>query len=132
MKKILCILMLVFGVSFVVSASNVNSQDKKTYSSGKVVVSGSGRYYEIIDNVNNVCIYLEIEEEKTSRGTFYHLMCENKVTKNVAKTALKGAVASIVTAATSPSAAAAPAIGAVAWDIAGGIYDEVCDYYGNR
>ena len=132
MKKILLMLILVFGVSSAVLASNVDPQNKKTYSSGKVVVIGGGKYFEIIDNVNNVCIYVEVEEEKTSRGTFYTLMCENKVTRNIAKTALKGAVASIVTTVSSPSGVAAPAIGAVAWDIAGGIYDEVCDYYGNK
>ncbi|MBQ2980269.1 MAG: hypothetical protein IJE18_09205 [Bacteroidaceae bacterium] len=127
MKKLIVTLALLFTFVLNGFAGNMDRGDQKSFLSGKVVVTNGGKYYEIVDNEKNVCIYIEIEEEKTSNGTFYNLMCENKTTKGIAKFALRGAIGTVVASTT-----ASPTIAGLASEIAGSIYEEVCDYYGDK
>lgn len=130
MKRVLLIIAIMLGLSSMSLANGVDPDDKTSYASGKVVVYNGGSYYEIVDNVNHVCIYLQVERKETSNGTLYNLMCENKVTKNVTKLALAGSIETLLSAVITPAGAVTvlPLVGT----IANGIYDEICDYYGDR
>lgn len=121
MKKVFLLLCMVFITVSSNYASTYSSCDKRTYDNGRVIVTSSGSYFEIVDNNKNVCIYIKIEEERKSDGrVLYNLMCENKVTKGLTKFALRGAILAII-----PEKVTASVVG----EIASGIYEEVCEYY---
>lgn len=80
---------------------------------------------------SNVCIIVTIDRTKNSLGEWvYEFASGNKKTKNLTKLALKSAITLGISSVASPAGAAA--ISAVATSVASDIYDDVCNYYGER
>lgn len=100
--------------------ANTSNDGKKKFDN--IVVTSHGNYYEIIDNENNVCVYIRVEEETNRFGkTVYNLFCENEVTKMVAKESIKELVSTTLYGYGIPKYLTKMA--------ADYIYEEVCDYF---
>lgn len=128
MKKLLMILIFFLGIIPKIFA------DEKNYKNGQVTAYLSGNRVEIVDNVNNVCVVVNVTSRKNSVGeTIYNLACGNKYTKNIAKLGLRAAIESMVRSAASTAAgpAAGAVIGSVAGSIASDAYDDICKYFGD-
>lgn len=110
-------------------SSSASAQNRVKISDGVYLISYGNTF--IIENDNlqrSEPIQLRVEKKtEPNFPTTYDLFCGNKVTKGIAKTALSGAVASILT-----SSGVASWVTPFAVSIANSVYDEVCDYYGSR
>lgn len=125
MKKLILLFVMVLGIVVTSFA------ETKQYKHGEVTAYLSGNRAEIVDNNNNVCIIVTIDRTKNSLGEWvYEFACGNKKTKNLTKLALKSAITFGISSVASPAGAAA--ISAVATSVASDIYDDVCNYYGER
>lgn len=125
MKKLVLLFIMLLGFATATFA------ETKRYKHGEVTAYLSGNRAEIVDNNNNVCIIVTIDRSKNSLGEWvYEFACGNKKTKNLTKLALKSAITIGISTVASPAGAAA--ISAVATTVAGDIYDDVCNYYGER
>ena len=115
---------LLVAIVVMLSAFSASAETKE-YANGEVTAYYSGNRAEIVDNVNNVCVIVTINRtDKNSAGEWlYEMACDNKVTKNLTKFALRGVIDSAVAAVSSPI------IAAVADQIAMGLYDEACQYF---
>ena len=118
------LLLLLCGVLFFMGAV---AQERMHIAKGLYIVR-YGNVTVIEDDVNQRTIQLKVEKEKRSTGQIvYRVMCGNKYTKTVAKTALsmtiKAAVASSGVGAFGASAVAA---------IASTAYDDACNYFANE
>lgn len=123
MKKLL-LLSLLFCAFFQIDAH----AQKRTKITNEVSIVRYGNTTVIEDDKNQRTWTISIEREQKSTGEWiYYVACENKYTKTVAKYALSGAVASAV------SATGVGSFGAgVAAKISSVIYDDVCDYFGEK
>ena len=122
MKRLLLVLC---GLLFFAGVSE--AQERMQIARGLYIVR-YGNITVIEDDVNQRTIRLKVEEEKKSTGQIvYRVMCGNKYTKVVAKTALsmtiKAAVSSTGVGAFGASAVAA---------IASTAYDDACNHFANK
>lgn len=102
----------------------INAQERMQIAKGLYIVR-YGNVTVIEDDINQRTIQLKVEKEKKTTGQFvYKVMCGNKYTKTVAKTALS----MTIKAAVSSTGIGAFGANAVA-SIASTVYDDVCNYY---
>ena len=122
MKRLLLVLC---GLLFFVGV--VDAQERMQISKGLYIVR-YGNVTVIEDDVNQRTIQLIVEKEKKSTGQIvYRVMCGNKYTKVVAKTALS----MTIKAAVSSTGIGAFGANAVA-SIASTAYDDACNYFANK
>lgn len=135
MKKIIVALIAVFAFLFI--TDNANAQKKTKIADGVYLVT-YGKTAVIEDDNTQQSISLSVEKREDSSGRpVYDVLCGNKYTKGLAKTALKGGITSALSAAGAalggPGGAALGAtISAYVNSIASNIYDDVCDYYKDK
>lgn len=110
-------------------SSSASAQNRVKVRDGVYLVSYGNTFVIENDNLQrSEPIQVRVEQKKESNGlSTYDLFCGNKVTKGIAKTALSGAIATILT-----SSGVASWVTPFAGYIANSIYDEVCDYYGSK
>lgn len=126
MKKILLICFAVIGLAF-----TANAQERTKIKDGLYLVS-YGKSVVIEDEVNQRSISMEIAQEGIDQRNgemVYNVVC-GKWTKRVVKYGLKVAVAEGIKAA-AVTEGASLAISAAA-ELANWIYDDVCEYYGEK
>ena len=126
MKKILFICFAVIGLVF-----TANAQERTKIKDGLYLVR-YGNSVVIEDDVNQRSISMEIAQEGIDQRNgemVYKVVC-GKWTKRVAKYGLKTAVAAGITAA-GATYGASLAVSAAA-ELANWIYDDVCEYYGEK
>lgn len=120
MKRLLMLLVvaLVFGLT--------SFAKQKQYKHGEITAHLSGNRVEIVDNVKNVCIVVEVNRSKNSVGDYvYEVLCNNKKTKNLTKTALKSAISSLIATQAPYASGIIPYANSIASDL----YDDVCNYF---
>lgn len=126
MKKLLLICLSIIGFTLI-----TNAQEKIQIKEGLYLVS-YGKTVVIEDDVNQRTISMEIAQEGIDQKNgerVYKVVC-GKWTKRVVKYGLKVAVAEgIKTAAITQGASLAVSAAA---ELANWIYDDVCEYYGER
>jgi hypothetical protein len=126
MKKILLICFAVIGLAF-----TANAQERTKIKDGLYLVS-YGKSVVIEDEVNQRSISMEIAQEGIDQRNgemVYNVVC-GKWTKRVVKLGLKSAVAAGIKAAALTEGASL-AVSAAA-ELANWIYDDVCEYYGEK
>lgn len=126
MKKVLLICFAVVGVAF-----TTNAQERTKIKDGLYLVS-YGKTVVIEDEVNQRSISMEIAQEGIDQRNgemVYNVVC-GKWTKRVVKFGLKSAVAAGIKAAALTEGASL-AVSAAA-ELANWIYDDVCEYYGEK
>lgn len=126
MKKLLLICLSVIGFTFV-----ANAQERIQIKEGLYLVS-YGNAVVIEDDVNQRTISMEIAQEGIDQKNgemVYKVVC-GKWTKRVVKYGLKAAVVEGIKAAALTQGASL-AVSAAA-ELANWIYDDVCEYYGER
>lgn len=122
MKKIL--IAIIASLLFVF---NANAQQRTKMADGIYLVS-YGNTFVIENEILQRTETLSIKQEKNSFGEeVYEVLCGNSYSKTVAKYALTGAVSAALTA----SGVGAWATGLAA-ALTSTIYEEVCDYYGDK
>lgn len=135
MKKIILALIAVFAVLMI--SDNANAQKKTKIADGLYLVS-YGNTCVIEDDNNQQSLRLKVDMRKDGSGRpIYDLLCGNKYTKGIAKTALQGAITyGLASAGAAMGGASGAAFGAYlskyANSIASNFYDDVCDYYKDR
>jgi len=135
MKKVL--LVIIAALALFMTHSTANAQKKTKIADGVYLVT-YGKIAVIEDDNTQQSISLSVEKRKDSSGRpVYDVLCGNKYTKGLAKTALKGGITSALSAAGAalggPGGAALGAtISAYVNSIASNIYDDVCDYYKDK
>lgn len=126
MKKFILICFAVIGLAF-----TANAQERIKIQEGLYLVS-YGKSVVIEDEVNQRTISMEIAQEGIDQRNgemVYNIVC-GKWTKRVAKFGLKSAVAAGIKAA-AVTEGASLAVSAAA-ELANWIYDDVCEYYGEK
>ena len=126
MKKVLIICFAVIGIVF-----TANAQERTKIKDGLYLVS-YGKTVVIEDEVNQRSISMEIAQEGIDQRNgekVYNIVC-GKWTKRVVKYGLKVAVAEGIKAAALTEGASL-AVSAAA-ELANWIYDDVCEYYGEK
>lgn len=111
-------------IACLLSATNISAQTRTKVKDGVYLVS-YGNTFVIEDEVNQRSVQFQIEQKQDKSGRpVYDVLCGNKVTKEIAKTALKGAISSVLAYS-----------GVASWvipfanTVAGLAYDSICDYY---
>ncbi len=122
MKKYILVV-IAFIVCFF-SVTNVFAQTRTKIREGVYLVS-YGNTFVIEDDVNQRSVQLQVEQKQDKSGRpVYDVLCGNKVIKEIAKTALKGAISSVLASS-----------GVAAWvipfaaTVANLAYDSICNYY---
>ena len=106
---------------------NANAQQRTKMADGIYLVS-YGNTFVIENEILQRTETLSVKQEKNSFGEeVYEVLCGNSYSKTVAKYALTGAVSAALTA----SGVGAWATGLAA-ALTSTIYEEVCDYYGDK
>ena len=124
-------------LAFIFVPSNANAQRRTKISDGVYIVNYANTW-TIEDDNTQQCISLSVDKREDHSGRpVYDILCGNKYTKGVAKTALKGGITSALSAAGAALGGPAGAkLGAVIStyvnSIASNIYDDVCDYYKDK
>lgn len=132
MKKIL--LVAIAALALFMIPNTANAQKKTKIADGVYLVT-YGKTAVIEDDNTQQSISLSVDKREDSSGRpVYDILCGNKYTKGLAKTALKAGITSALSAAGAalggPGGAALGAtISAYVNSIASNIYDDVCDYY---
>lgn len=135
MKKYLLIaasILTLLAISF-----NADAQKRTKLSNGVYLVT-YGNTAVIEDDNNQRSISIEVQKREDNSGrVVYDIFCGNKYTKGIIKTALQGAISSILIKAGSAisgesGAVLARTISDYANSIASNFYDDVCAYYGDR
>ena len=135
MKRLLVIILSVFA--FLLIPCNANAQKKTKISDGVYLVTyGKTAVIEDDNSQRSISLSVEKHEDRSGRPV-YDVLCGNKYTKDLAKTALKAGITSALSAAGAslggPGGAALGAtISAYVNSIASNIYDDVCDYYKDK
>jgi hypothetical protein len=126
MKKALLLFLALVGIGITVKA-----QDRIKIQEGLYLVS-YGNTTVIEDDVNkrtiSISITKEIDDRNTNEAT-YNIVC-GKWTKRVVKYGLKVAVAEGIAAAGLTEGASL--IVSAAAELANWVYDDVCEYYGEK
>ncbi|MDR1553092.1 MAG: hypothetical protein LBS69_06490 [Prevotellaceae bacterium] len=124
MKKILIILVALVG--FFGISNSVSAQQRTKIADGIYLVS-YGSSFGIENDNTKQCINLSVEQKKKKDGSVvYDILCGNKYTKGLVKTGLAYGITAALTAYGQPWLS--PFVGAVA----NNIYDDVCDYFGEK
>lgn len=132
--KIVTIIAL-FGLFLIPDSAKAQTRTK--ISNGVYLVNYANTW-TIEDDNTQQCITLSIDKREDRSGRpVYDILCGNKYTKGVAKTALKRGITSALSAAGAalggPGGAKLGAIiSTYVNSIASNIYDDVCDYYKDK
>lgn len=122
MKKY--ILVAIAFIACLFSITNVAAQTRTKVKEGVYLVS-YGDTFVIEDEVNQRSVQFQVEQKQDESGRpVYDILCGNKVTKEIVKTALKGAISSVLV-----SSGVASWVIPFANTVAGLAYDSICDYY---
>ncbi len=122
MKRLLILFIAVFGIAF----SGYAQQKTKIADGIWLVRYGNTSVLE--DDIHQKTWRIVVTREKKSVGDWvYTVACGNKYTKTVAKHLISGAVAAGVASA---SGGTVPA--SLTHTIAGYVYDDVCEYFGEN
>ena len=121
-----------FGLFLIPDSAKAQTRTK--ISNGVYLVNYANTW-TIEDDNTQQCITLSIDKREDRSGRpVYDILCGNKYTKGVAKTALKGGITSALSAA--GAALGVPELGArigkYVNSIASDIYDDVCDYFKDK
>ena len=136
MKSVRLITMIALLAFFLVP-SNANAQRRTKISDGVYIVNYANTWTIEDDNTQqSISLSVDKREDRSGRPV-YDILCGNKYTKGVAKTALKGGITSALSAAGAalggPGGATLGAvISTYVNSIASNIYDDVCDYYKDK
>lgn len=124
-------------LAFFLVPSNANAQRRTKISDGVYIVNYANTWTIEDDNTQqSISLSVDKREDRSGRPV-YDILCGNKYTKGVAKTALKGGITSALSAAGAalggPGGATLGAvISTYVNSIASNIYDDVCDYYKDK
>lgn len=122
MRKIVILIALLFMVM-----GEMFAQQRTPIMEGLTLVR-YGNTVVVEDDVNQRTWAISVTREKNQAGEWvYKVMCENKYSKAVVKSALSAAISGAVASTGVGSFAAG-----VAGKISGLIYDDVCDYFGEQ
>jgi hypothetical protein len=139
MKKILLILVVLIGFGI-----TANAQTRTKIADGLTLVS-YGNTAVIEDDINQMTIRLEVKQKTNNTGAIvYDFLCGNKYTKDLTKQMLQDGItvgltllgrsagASAAGLGGAPGAAAGAFIAKYANRIAMNLYDDACDYFGEK
>ena len=124
-------------LAFFLVPSNANAQRRTKISDGVYIVNYANTWTIEDDNTQqSISLSVDKREDRSGRPV-YDILCGNKYTKGVAKTALKGGITSALSAAGAalggPGGATLGAvISTYVNSIDSNIYDDVCDYYKDK
>lgn len=124
-------------LAFFLIPGNADAQTRTKISDGVYLVNYANTW-TIEDDNTQQCITLSVNKREDRSGRpVYDVLCGNKYTKGLTKTALQGGITYALSAAGAslggPGGAALGAtISRYVNSIASNIYDDVCDYYKDK